>query len=112
MDILDTNAKKNWTQYEVPLPFRNTGIQLPDSRSQEVKRMHHLKERLIKNPQFFEECKRQMKDLVSKCYAKKTGVKTNNCKLWYLLHHGVKHFSKSGKVRIIFNCSTNYEGAS
>ena len=33
-------------------------------------------------------------------------------KTWYLLHHGVKHVSKPGKVRIVFDCSTNYGGTS
>ena len=53
-----------------------------------------------------------MEDLVSKCYAKKTDSKPDNGKLWYLPHHGIKHPSKSGKVRIVFNSSTNYGGAS
>ena len=53
-----------------------------------------------------------MEELVSKCYAKKTDIKPDNGKLWYLPHHGVKHPSKPGKVRIVFNCSTNYRGAS
>ena len=53
-----------------------------------------------------------MEELVFKCYAKKTDAKPDNGKLWYLPHHGVKHPSKCGKVRIVFNCSTNYGGAS
>ena len=87
-------------------------IQLPDNRNQVAKRMHHLKRRFIKDLWFFEEYKRQMEELVSKSYAKKTDVKPDNGKLWYLLHHGVKHPRKPGKVRIVFNCSTNYGGAS
>ena len=66
----------------------------------------------IKDPQLFEEYKRQMEELVSKFYAKKTDVKPDNGELWYLPHHGVKHQSKLGKVRIVFNCSTNYGGTS
>ena len=112
LDILETGTRKDGAHYEVPLPFRNIGIQLPNNRNQAVKRMHHLKRRFIKDPQFFEEYKRQMEELVSKCYAKKRDIKPDNGKLWHLLHHGVKHPSKPGKVRIVFNCSTNYRGAS
>ena len=112
LDILETGTRKDGAHYEVPLPFRNIGIQLPNNRNQAVKRMHHLKRRFIKDPQFFEEYKRQMEELVSKCYAKKTDIKPDNGKLWYLPHHGVKHPSKPGKVRIVFNCSTNYGGTS
>ena len=111
-DILERGIKKDGAHYEAPLPFRNIGIQLPNNRNQAVKRMHHLKRRFIKDPQFFEEYKRQMEELVSKCYAKKRDIKPDNGKLWHLLHHGVKHPSKPGKVRIVFNCSTNYRGAS
>ena len=53
-----------------------------------------------------------MEDLVSKCYTKKTDVKPDNGKLWYLPHHGIKHPSKPEKVRIVFNCSASYGGAS
>ena len=39
-------------------------------------------------------------------------VKPDNGKLWYLPRHDVKHPSKPGKVRIVFNCSTRYGEAS
>ena len=60
LDTLEIGTKKNVTHYEVPLPFRNIGIQLPDNKNQAVKRMHHPKRRFIKDPQFFDEYKRQM----------------------------------------------------
>ena len=53
-----------------------------------------------------------MEELVSKCYAEKTDAKPDNCKQWYLPYHGVKHPSKPGKVRIVFNRSTNFGRAS
>ena len=53
-----------------------------------------------------------MEELVFKCYVKKTDVKSDNGKLWYHPHHVVKHPSKPGKVRIVFNYRTNYEGSS
>ena len=37
--------------------------------------MHHLKGRFIKDPQFSEEHEKQMGELLSKCYVKKTDVK-------------------------------------
>ena len=51
-----------------------------------------------------------MEKLVFKCYIKKADVKPDNSNLWYLPHHGVQLPSKTGKVTIVFNCSTNYEG--
>ena len=58
LDILEIGTKKDGAHYEVPLPFRNIGIQLSDNKNQAVKRMHHLKRRFIEDPQFFEEYKR------------------------------------------------------
>ena len=58
LDILETGTRKGGAHYEVPLLFRNIGIQLPNNRNQAVKRMHHLKRRVIKDLQFFEEYKR------------------------------------------------------
>ena len=109
---METGTKKEMAHYEVPLPFRDTSVQLFGNRKQAVKRMHHLRRRFIKDPKFFEENKKQIQEVVSKCYAKKTDVKPDNGKLWYLPHHGVKPPSKPGKLRIVFNCSTNYGGAS
>ena len=75
--------------------------------------MHHLKRRFIKDLQFLtKEYKGQMQELVSKCSVKNTDVKPDNNKLWYLPQHGLKHPSKPGKVKIVFNCSTNYGGTS
>ena len=60
LDILETGTKKDGAHFEVSLPFRNIGIQLPNKRYQAVKRIHHLK-RFIKDPQFFEEIKDKWK---------------------------------------------------
>ena len=79
---METGTKNDEAHYEVPLPFRDTYVQLPDNRNQAAKRVHHLKRRFIKDPQFFEVYKRKMEELASECYAKKTDVKSDNGKLW------------------------------
>ena len=58
LDILETGTRKDGAHYEVPLPFRNIGIQLPNNRNQAAKRMHYVQIMFIKDPQFFEEYKR------------------------------------------------------
>ena len=60
LDILETGTKKDGAHFEVSLPFRNIGIQLPNKRYQAIKIIHHLK-RFIKDPQFFEEIKDKWK---------------------------------------------------
>ena len=61
--ILETGTKKDGAHYGVPLPFRDTGVQLSDNRNQAVKRMHHLKRRFIKDPQFLKNLKDKWKNL-------------------------------------------------
>ena len=78
LGILETGTKKEMAHYEVPLPFRDTSAQLFGNRKQAVKRMHHLRRRFIKDPKFSEENKKQIQEVVSKCYAKKADVKPDN----------------------------------
>ena len=48
LEIVDAATKKNENDYEVPLPFKQKGIEIPNNRSQALKKMHQLKRRLKK----------------------------------------------------------------
>ena len=48
LEILDAVTKKNENHYEVPLPFIQKGIEIPDNRSQALKKMHQLRRRFKK----------------------------------------------------------------
>ena len=48
LEILDAGTKKNGNHYEVPLPFKQKGIKIPNNRSQALKKMHQLKRRFKK----------------------------------------------------------------
>ena len=52
-----------------------------------------------------------MGELLRKGYARKLERNVNNGGLWYLPHQRVRHASKLGKVRILFDCSANFGGA-
>ena len=52
-----------------------------------------------------------MGELLEKGHARKSERKANDGGLWYLPHHGVRHPSKPGKLRIVFHCSANFRGA-
>ena len=40
LEIQDADTRKNGNHYEVPLPFKQRGIKIPNNRSQALKRMH------------------------------------------------------------------------
>ena len=58
-----------------------------------------------------------MTSLLNKGYATKVPKSEldkdgDNCKVWYLPHHGVYHPRKPNKIRVVFDCSALYEGVS
>ena len=70
--------------------------------------MQQLKKRFQKDPEFFNSYTKQTEELIFKRYATWSSSNSIKGKTWYLPHHGVKHVSKPDKVRIVFDCSTNY----
>ena len=76
---------------------------MPNNRSQALKRMDQLKRKLKKYSSFFEDYQCFMDDLVANGSDDST---------WYLPHHRVYHFQKPGKVRVVFDCSAEFQGTS
>ena len=111
LKILETGAKKNGNHFEVPLPFKDTDVKLPNNRNQAVRGINHLKQRFQSDSKFFEDYKKNMGELLEKGYTRKSKKKANDGRLWYFPHRGVRHPSKPGKVRIVFECSVNFGGA-
>ena len=110
--IVEKGTKRVDDHYEVPLPYRDGNLQLPNNKEQAIRRMQQLKKRFQKDLDFFNSYTKQIEELILKGYAKQSSSNSIRGKTWYLLHHGVKHASKPGKVRIVFDCSTNYGGTS
>ena len=53
-----------------------------------------------------------MKELTSKGYAKESSKVAESGHYWYLLHHGVYHFNKPRKIRVVFDLSAEHHGVS
>ena len=56
-----------------------------------------------------------MEDLVERNFAERVPescVENQDGLVWYLPHHSVVHPQKPDKVRVVFDCSAKYEGAS
>lgn len=47
--------------------------------------------------------------MISKGHAKQSDEPAPVGKTWYILHHGVFHPNKPGKIRVVFNCSTEFK---
>ena len=46
-----------------------------------------------------------MDDMLTEGYAKKSTSPDQLGKTWYIPHHGVLNPNKSGKIRVVFDCS-------
>ena len=56
--------------YEIPLPFRESNVQLPNNRSQAVQRLHSLKKRFQGDTQYRVEYVSFMSEIIEKGYAR------------------------------------------
>ena len=97
--------------YEVLLPLESTDATFPNKNSAAMKRLNSLKRRFIRDKSFHEMYKTFTDDMLQKGYARKAENEQVG-KVWYIPHHGVTHPAKPGKVRVVFDCSTEFGGAS
>ena len=102
--------------YELPLPFRQQDVVLPNNRNQAVKRAEGIKRRFASNAKYKEDYSRFMKDIIGRGYVKKLSENSDTARIgencWYIPHHGVYHPRKPDKIRVVFDCSARYAGIS
>ena len=116
MSLLQTEARLVSGHYELPLPFRRDDVAMPNNRSQAVQRMGAIKKRFEVNEKFKSDYTKFMNDIIDKGYARGICSEQNSAesdsKQWYLPHHGVYHPQKPNKIRVVFDCSSQYAGKS
>ena len=98
--------------YEFPLSFKNDDTTLPNNRYQALQRLKHLKNKFQRNLTFCRHYKEFMNTLITNGYAKKSTNSATEGKCWYIPHHGVYNENKPNKIRVVFDCSTEYQGRS
>ena len=100
--------------YELPLPFRNHNVAFPNNRVQAERRANWIKKKFV-NAKYHEDYTNFMNDLIKNGYAEKipqSRLETEKGHVWYLPHHGIYHPQKPGKMRVVFDCSCEFEGTS
>ena len=106
LKLMDEKSRKVGEHFEIPFPLKGRPVKLPNNRNIAEKRLHCLKSRFIRNPEFFADYKGFIEDLLIKGYAKKSTEKPPDGQTWYILHHGVCHPNKPG----IINCGNLVKG--
>ena len=101
--------------YEMPLPFRGHEPSLPNNRTYALKRLSSLRRRLERDETYRQHYSQFMNDLLKNNHAelvpRNEMVPERGC-VWYIPHHGVYHPQKLDKVRIVFDCSAQFQGES
>ena len=101
--------------YEIPLPFRDRNVQLPNNRSQAAQRLHGLRKRFQGDTKYCAEYVNFVSEIIEKGYAQKVNTEEQapqEGKVWYLPHNGVYHPKKPNSIRVVFDCSACYQGES
>ena len=68
--IVEKVTKKVDKHYEVPLPYRDGNLQLPNNMDQAIRRMQQMKKRFQKEPEFFNSYSKRKEEPILKEYAK------------------------------------------
>ena len=105
----------NEGHYQIPLPFKDHVVSVPNNKQQALSRITWLKKRLENDPKFHDDYSAFMKELVDKGYGRKVPLDQKNDKslgAWYIPHHGIYHPYKPEKIRVVFDCSAKFRGVS
>ena len=113
--ILENGVKKQsdgW--YKMPLPLKSDNMCLPNNRQLAVKRWNQLNTVFKKNPKFLPDYQTFMKDLTSQWAERVLAdrLEVQDGKINYVPHTGVYHPKKLGQMRVVFDCSAQYNGVS
>ena len=102
-------------RYEIPLPFKDDNVKLPNNKSQALNRLSKLKQRFLKDKKYQTDYMTFMNGLIASNYAELVSeeeMKLNNGRVWYVPHNGVYHHRKPDKTKVVFDCCDVYKGQS
>ena len=112
MSIWDNNIAFDKGHYVLPIPLKDEPT-LPDNKELALKRLYSLKKRLIRDENLRTMYKSSMNDLVNKGYAGLLDSEDGEPgRIWYIPHHPVFNEKKPGKLRVVFDCASRYQGTS
>ena len=101
--------------YEMPLPLKDPNTKLPNNREMVLHRLKHLKRRFASDAKYRNDYVTLMNTVIQSGYGElvpRDKVQEERKAVWYISHHGVYHPKKSDKIRVVFDCSAQFEGRS
>ena len=113
LDLMEREFSKERNHYKLPLPLRNLDEVSSNNGRMADMRLKNLKKRFIKDKKTHKEYTSFTEDMIKNGYAEKSDPKANQqSKTRFIPDHEIYHPSKSGKIRIVFDCSAEYDEVS
>ena len=98
--------------YVMPLPFKKGPSTLPDNKDLALRRLNHLRKRLVRDDTYRTHYQAFIENLLRNGHAERVPdeeVHIDTGHRWYIPHHGIYHSKKPGKLRVVFVCSSEYQ---
>ncbi|KAK3752530.1 hypothetical protein QZH41_005142 [Actinostola sp. cb2023] len=115
LSIADQGTRRVDGHYELPLPFRDPNVVMPNNRVQAEKRAGWQRKKMLRNDEYHRDYTNFINTTIAKGYTRKVPKESTDAKpgkVWYLPHHGVYHPQKPNKIRVVFDCSAKHNGVS
>ena len=94
--------------YEVPLPLRDENVYLPCNGKPAETRLKQLRKRFASDAKCKEDYVVLMEKMLEAGHAEKVPKQRHEI-TWYIPHHGVYHPKKPDKLRVVFDCSAEFQ---
>jgi len=113
LQILDHSIMMNAKGHlEMPLPFKSRPSIMLDNRKLATKRLLQLKGRFDRNSMYAEQYIQCVEQMLTEGHAEPAHQTAKQGEVYYIPHHGVYHAKKPDKLRVVFDCSSGYQGGS
>ena len=112
--ILESSTVKEEGHYKTALLWKGEPV-LPNNRAMAVSRLRSAENKLKRNLELADKYQNVMNDYVTKGHAQRMTqeeAKVTTSKTWYLPHHAVVNPNKPGKVRVVFDAASKFDGVS
>lgn len=110
--------------YEMPLPLRVPAPSFPNNREVALRCLIQLKRRFNSHRKYKDDYTTFMEKVIKNGFSEKvppmeaessgkaSPSRSEERRAWYIPHHGVYHLKKPTKIRIVFDCSAEFQNES
>lgn len=112
-EIMDSTSNRIGKRWEIGLLWRKDSIQLPESKSNALRRLVCTEKKIDKDEILAKSYTEKMEDYIERGFLRKLSKKeaeTVNPKIWYLPHFAVTNPNKPGKIRIVLDAAAKSRG--